>query len=401
MQNNLNNIAIVHDWFLTKSLGGAEKVTKLIDQYLCSRYKEPDIFCVAENISTTNEFNIFPNRKIKSTFIQKLPLGNKKVQYYLPLIPFAIEQLNLSNYDLIISSSHLAAKGILISPSQLHISYIHTPMRYAWDQMNTYLEQSKLSKIGLEIIIRYILFKLRQWDFLSSRRPDYLISNSNFTSQRIKKYWGLESEVIHPPVNIERFNFKQNRSDFYLTVNRLVPNKRTDLLVKAFNKLNLPLIIVGDGPERKKLKKIANNNIKFYFNKNNQEVANLMSECRAFVYAGIEDFGIAPVEAMAAGAPVIALGKGGLLDTVVDFRQSSKGEFSTGIFFKEQSVACIVDTINWFEDKSIWKQFNSKDINNYSKKFKPEEFTYKFSNFTEKALESFCSKRKINSNFIR
>ena len=401
MQNNPKNIAIVHDWFLTKSLGGAEKVTKLIDQYLCSRYKEPDIFCIAENISNTNEFNIFPNRKIKSTFIQKLPLGNKKVQYYLPLIPFAIEQLNLSNYDLIISSSHLAAKGILISPSQLHISYIHTPMRYAWDQMNTYLEQSKLSKIGLEIIIRYILFKLRQWDFLSSRRPDYLIANSNFTSQRIKKYWGLESEVIHPPVNIERFNFKQNRSDFYLTVNRLVPNKRTDLLVKAFNKLNLPLIIVGDGPERKKLKKIANKNIKFYFNKNNQEVANLMSECRAFVYAGIEDFGIAPVEAMAAGAPVIALGKGGLLDTVVDFRQSSKGEFSTGIFFKEQSVACIVDTINWFEDKSIWKQFNSKDINNYSKKFKPEEFTYKFSNFAEKALESFFSKRKINSNFIR
>ena len=401
MQNNPNNIAIIHDWFLTKSLGGAEKVTKLIDQYLCSKYKEPDIFCIAENISNANGFNIFPNRKIKSTFIQKLPLGNKKVQYYLPLIPFAIEQLNLSKYDLIISSSHLAAKGILISPSQLHISYIHTPMRYAWDQMNTYLEQSKLSKIGLEIIIRYILFELRQWDFLSSRRPDYLISNSNFTSQRIKKYWGLESEVIHPPVNVERFNFKQNRSDFYLTVNRLVPNKRIDLLVKAFNKLNLPLIIVGDGPERKKLKKIAHNNINFYFNKNNDEVANLMSECRAFVYAGIEDFGIAPVEAMAAGAPVIALGKGGLLDTVVDFRQCSKGECSTGIFFKEQSVACIVDTINWFEDKSIWKQFNSKDINNYSKKFKPEEFTYKFNNFTEKALESFCSKNKFYSNFIR
>jgi len=392
MKNNPKNIALVHDWFLTNSYGGAEKVTKLIDQYLSSKYQEPDIFCIAENISDSKVLNLFPERKIKTTFIQKLPYGNKKVQYYLPLIPFAIEQLDLSKYNLIISSSHLAAKGILISPDQLHISYIHTPMRYAWDQMNTYLAQSKLSKFGLEFLIRYTLFKLRQWDFLSSRRADYLIANSKFTSQRIKKYWGLDSEVIHPPVNIERFNFKKNRSNFYLTVNRLVPNKRIDLLIKSFNKLNLPLIIVGDGPEMNKLKKMANNNIKFFCNTNDQGVAKLMSECRAFVYSGIEDFGIAPVEAMAAGAPVIALGKGGLLDTVIDYRNHSKGKCPTGIFFKEQSEACITDTINWFEDKNLWEKFNPKDINNHSKKFKSEEFTYKFSNFTDKVIESFDHK---------
>ena len=219
-------------------------------------------------------------------------------------------------------------------------------MRYAWDQMETYINKSSLKKYGLELPLRYLLFKLREWDFISGQRPDYLIANSTFTSRRIKKYWGLNSEVIHPPVNIKRFKFDLERKNFYLSVCRLVPNKRVDLIIKAFNKLGLPLVVVGDGPEKEKLKKLANPNIQFYGNDTNSNVEKFMSTCRAFIYAGIEDFGIAPIEAMASGAPVIALAKGGLLDTVNCLTNYSKNKISTGILFKDQNVSNIIDTSN-------------------------------------------------------
>ena len=381
-------IAIVHDWFLKNSMGGAEKVTFFIDKLLNKNYSQPDLFSLVSNIEDTKK-NIFQNRKIKNSIIEFFPFGKTNVQNYLPLLPFAIEQLDVSEYDLVISSSHAFAKGIITSPEQLHISYIHTPMRYAWDQMNTYLKQSQLSNFGLEIPIRYSLQKLRQWDFLSSQRVDYLISNSNFTAKRIRKYWGLNSEVIHPPVDIERFNFKNKREDFYLSVNRLVPNKRVDLLISSFNKLNLPLIVIGDGPERSKLEKVAKSNIKFLKKVSNFEVENYMSRCRAFVYAGLEDFGIAPIEAMAAGAPVIGYGKGGILDTVICFNNSNKKDFSNGILFKNQTLSNIVDTISWFEDKKIWKKFKPEDLNNYSKRFSQEIFEKKFDFFINKVWEQF------------
>ena len=381
-------IAIVHDWFLKNSMGGAEKVTFFIDKLLNKNYSQPDLFSLVSNIEDAKK-NIFQNRKIKNSIIEFFPFGKTNVQNYLPLLPFAIEQLDVSEYDLVISSSHAFAKGIITSPEQLHISYIHTPMRYAWDQMNTYLKQSQLSNFGLEIPIRYSLQKLRQWDFLSSQRVDYLISNSNFTAKRIRKYWGLNSEVIHPPVDIERFNFKNKREDFYLSVNRLVPNKRVDLLISSFNKLNLPLIVIGDGPERSKLEKVAKSNIKFLKKVSNFEVENYMSRCRAFVYAGLEDFGIAPIEAMAAGAPVIGYGKGGILDTVICFNNSNKKDFSNGILFKNQTLSNIVDTISWFEDKKIWKKFKPEDLNNYSKRFSQEIFEKKFDFFINKVWEQF------------
>ena len=381
-------IALVHDWFLKNSIGGAEKVTLFIDKLLKKNYSQPSLFALASNIEESKK-NIFQNRIIKKSFIESFPFGKTKVQNYLPLLPFAIEQIDVSQYDLVISSSHAFAKGIITSPEQLHISYIHTPMRYAWDQMNTYLEQSKLSNFGFKIPIRYALYKLRQWDFLSSQRVDYLISNSNFTAKRIRKYWGLNSEVIHPPVDIERFNFKNIREDFYLSVNRLVPNKRIDLLINSFNKLKLPLIVIGDGPERSKLEKMANSNIKFLKQVSNMEVENYMSRCRAFVYAGLEDFGIAPIEAMASGAPIIGYGKGGLLDSVICFNESNKKDFSNGILFKNQTISDMVDTIEWFEDKKIWKAFNPQDLNNYSERFSPEIFKKKFDFYINKVWEEF------------
>ena len=343
-------IAVIHDWFQKKSFGGAEKVTKLLDEYLCRNYSIPDIFALASNL---NKFDngLFTGREIKTSLIQFLPFGKTKVQNYLPFLPFAIEQIDLRNYNLIISSSHAFAKGGLTSPDQLHLSYIHTPMRYAWDQMNTYLKKPTLSNLSYNIPIRYVLYKLRNWDFHSSQRIDHLISNSNFTAKRIKKYWGLESEVIHPPVDIDRFEYKKTKEDFYLSVNRLVPNKRIDLLISSFNKLGLPLIIIGDGPERNRLEKIAKPNIKFLKRIPNLELADYMNKCRALIYAGLEDFGIAPVEAMAAGSPVIAFGKGGVLDTVNCLTNCKKDQIPTGILFKKQNSSDIVDTVNWFEDK--------------------------------------------------
>ena len=377
-----SNIAIIHDWFLKNSFGGAEKVSFLIDQFLEKNYSKPDLFSLVSNIKNSD-------RKINTSLLGSLAFMQNNVQSFLPFLPFAIEQIDLSEYDLIISSSHAFAKGVITSPDQLHISYVHTPMRYAWDQMNVYLEQSKLSKLGFEYPIRYSLYKLRQWDFSSSQRIDYLISNSKYTAKRIKKYWGLESEVINPPVDIKRFKYNKSRSNFYLSVNRLVPNKRIDLLIKAFNKLGLPLIIIGDGPEKFKLKKIAKSNITFLYKKSDLEVEDYMSRCRAFVYAGLEDFGIAPVEAMASGAPVIAYGKGGILDTVNCLTNNKKDKFPSGILFKNQTASDIYDTINWFEEKRIWKKFNAELLNKYTNKFSHENFTTKFDLSINKAWNIF------------
>ena len=218
---------------------------------------------------------------------------------------------------------------------------------------------------------------------------DYIIANSNFTSKRIKKYWGLESEVIHPPVDIKRFNYRESRGDYYMSVNRLVPNKRIDLLIKAFNKLNLPLIIIGDGPERLKLKKISNSNIKFLRKISDKEVENYLSRCKAFVYAGIEDFGIAPVEAMASGAPVIAYGRGGILDTENCLNQKNRKKVKTGLLFKNQTSQDIFDTISWFEDKKLWSKFKPETLNEYSQNFSVEKFLSKIDFSINKAWEIF------------
>jgi len=388
MEIKNSNIAIVHDWFLKKSFSGAEKVTLLVDSFLAKNYGNPDIFSLTSNLEKVEE--IFSRElNIKTSFIQSIPFGKANVQKFLPILPFVVEQLNLDKYDLIISSSHAFAKGIITNPYQLHVSYIHTPMRYAWDQMNIYLEKSALSKSGFEILIRYCLYKLRAWDFSSSQRIDNIISNSNFTAKRIKKFWGLNSFVINPPVDVERFNCNQTREEFYLSVNRLVPNKRIDLLIAAFNKSGLPLVILGDGPENTNLKKMAKSNIKFMGRVSNSEIEKYMSRCRAFVYAGIEDFGIAPVEAMASGAPVIAFGKGGVLDTINCLTKKNEHQISTGLLFQKQSSSDIFDTIDWFEDKKIWKEFNPQTLNNYAQKFSSKNFIKKFDLYINKAWEKF------------
>ena len=383
-----SNVAIIHDWFIEKSFGGSEKVTFIINDLFNKRYSCPDIFSLTSNIDNSKR-KFCKQNKVNTSFIQSLPFGKTNVQRYLPFLPFAVEQFDLSKYDLVISSSHAFAKGVLTSPNQLHISYVHTPMRYAWDQMHTYLKTSSLSKYGLEIPLRFILYKLREWDYYSSQRMDYVIANSNFTSKRIKKYWGLDCEVIHPPVDTKRFNYNESRGDYYLSVNRLVPNKRVDLLIRAFNRLNLPLIIIGDGPERFKLEKMSNSNIKFLRKVSDSEVEKYMAKCKAFIYAGIEDFGIAPVEAMASGAPVIAYGKGGILDTVNCFNENNKEKLPNGLLFKKQTFEDIIDTVNWFEDKKLWRKFKPKILHHYSHNFSIENFISKFDCLINKTWEIF------------
>jgi glycosyltransferase involved in cell wall biosynthesis len=378
-----SNIALVHEWFTPRSAGGAENVVRVIDDLLSEISSQPDLF------SLVNGENILKNswlfkRKVKTSFIQKLPFGISHVQQYLPLLPFAIEQIDLEGYPLVISSSHLVAKGVLTSPDQLHISYVHTPVRYAWDQMNIYLKRSFLRRIGLGPLIRWQLHTLRQWDQLSSSRVDYLLANSNFTAKRIWKYWRRRSEVLHPPVNVNRFEWNKPREDFYLSVCRLVPNKRVDLVVRAFNKLKLPLVVVGDGVEKAHLKNLAGPTVQILGFQSQENIQKLMSKCRAFVYAGIEDFGIAPVEAMASGAPVIAFGKGGILDTVKCFNSNSdKG--ATGLLFHDQTVKSLVEAIEFFKEKQLWRDLKSELIRDWSNSFSQDSFKKRFEKIINRA----------------
>jgi glycosyltransferase involved in cell wall biosynthesis len=360
-------IALVHEWFTPRSVGGAELVVRELDLLL----GQPQLFALVDGESR-HAGSWLQGRHIRTSFIQRLPAGVSHVQQYLPLLPLAIEQLDLADYPLVVSSSHLVAKGVLTSPDQCHVSYVHTPVRYAWDQMHAYLRQSALARRGLGPLIRWQLHALRQWDLASSRRPDQLVANSRFTAQRIQRYWGRTAAVVHPPVAVDRFRWDQPRDDVYLCLCRLVPYKRVDLVVEAFNRTGLPLVVVGDGPERARLEAMAKPNVQFLGRVNQEQVNGLMSRCRAYVYAGLEDFGIAPVEAMAAGAPVIGLAQGGLLDTV---RCISSGcSQPTGLLFPHQSVASLVAALEHFHQQRLWSHLPAEGLRAWAEQFAPHRF---------------------------
>ena len=368
-------IALVHEWFTPRSTGGAELVVRAVDDLLQQLDREPLLTSLVDGESRSTG-SWLCGRWVRTSPIQHFPWGVSHVQQYLPLLPLAIEQIDLSDVDLVISSSHLVAKGVLTAPDQLHVSYVHTPVRYAWDQMHTYLRRSSLARRGLGPLIRWQLHALRQWDQLSAQRVDHLIANSRFTARRIRKFWGRDAEVIHPPVEVSRFRWDAPRNDVYLCLCRLVPYKRVDLVVEAFNQLGLPLLVVGDGPERARLEAMAGPTVSLLGRQSQQQVELLMSTCRAFVYAGLEDFGIAPVEAMAAGAPVIGLGRGGLLDTV---RCATAGmKAPTGVLFQDQTVASVVEAVRWFESSGLWRELDSALIRQWAERFRPEAFSARF-----------------------
>jgi glycosyltransferase involved in cell wall biosynthesis len=359
--------ALVHEWFTPRSVGGSELVVEQLDALL----GRPQLAALVDGESAHPD-SWLAGRSIHTSFVQRLPWGVSHVQQYLPLLPLAIEQLDLAAYPLVISSSHLVAKGVLTSPDQCHLSYVHTPVRYAWDQMHAYLRQSALARRGLSPLIRWQLHRLRQWDVLSAQRPDALIANSRFTAARIRRYWGRSSTVVHPPVAVDRFRWDQPRSDVYLCLCRLVPYKRVDLVVQAFNATGLPLVVIGDGPERQRLEALAGPNVRLLGRLPQEQVNDWLASCRAYVYAGLEDFGIAPVEAMASGAPVIGLGQGGLLDSV---RCISSGcDQPTGLLFPQQTVPALVAALEHFEHNRLWTQLPAASLRQWAERFSPQRF---------------------------
>ena len=364
-------IALVHEWFSPRSVGGAERVVEHIDSLLHGLGCEPQLAALIDAESCRSG-SWLHRRSVLTSPIQTLPWGRSHVQQYLPLLPFAIEQIDLGAAELVISSSHLVAKGVLTSPDQLHISYVHTPVRYAWDQMHAYLRRSRLAQSPLGPWIRWQLHQLRQWDVLSASRPDRLIANSRFTAQRIARYWGRSATVLPPPVDVARFDWQQPREDFYLSVCRLVPYKRVDLVVQACRELDLPLVVVGDGPERSRLEAMAGPSTRFLGRSSAHEVEQLLARCRAYVYAGLEDFGIAPVEAMASGAPVVGLGRGGLLDSVRCLRQEPAQ--ATGLLFANQQLSAIKAALEAFEDDALWRQLPAERLRLHAEDFSEESF---------------------------
>jgi glycosyltransferase involved in cell wall biosynthesis len=375
--------ALVHEWLTPKATGGSELVVKEILQHI-----DADLYALIDFESSNPDSYLF-GRTIGTTFLQDFPFAGKGVQKYLPLLPLAIEQLDLRDYDVILSSSHAVAKGVLTSPHQMHLCYCHTPMRYAWDLTFDYLNRSRAGTGLSGIATRYLLHRLRQWDVISANRVDYFIANSRHTARRIWRCYRREAKVIYPPVNLDRFTFQTQKEDFYLTVSRLVSYKKVSLIVQAFNQLGYPLVIIGDGPDLPQIREIARPNITLLGAQPDSVVEQYMEKAKAFVYAACEDFGIALVEAQACGTPVIAYQGGGALETVIDIRQQSTPARSpaTGIFFFPQTVAALVDAIETFSQ--IFHSINPESCYLQAAKFTPKIFESSYLGFLEDCYGNF------------
>lgn len=335
------NVAVVCDWLVVYA--GAEKV---VEQIL-TIYPEADLYCLVDFIKK-EERGFLLNKTTVTSFIQNLPKAKEKYRSYLPLMPLAIEQLDVSAYDLIISSSHAVAKGILTGANQVHISYVHSPIRYAWDLQHQYLKEAKLDKGLKSWIARIILHYIRLWDYRTANGVDHFIANSVFIARRIKKVYQREATVIYPPVDIEAFTMVEKKEKFYLTASRMVPYKKIRLIVEAFNEMpDKELYVIGDGPEYKRIEEIAGKNVKLLGYQPFAVLKDHMQRAKAFVFAAEEDFGITPVEAQASGTPVIAYSKGGTRETV---RGLGLDEAPTGVFFDRQEKAEIVKAVKYFEE---------------------------------------------------
>ena len=371
--------ALVHEWLTPQATGGSELVVQEILKHI-----DAEVYALIDFESTNPESYLF-KRTIGTTFLQHFPLARRGVQKYLPLLPLAIEQLDLRGYDVILSSSHAVAKGVLTGANQLHVCYCHAPMRYAWDMTVDYLQNSTAGQGVQGWLTRYLLHRLRQWDVLSANRVDYFIANSHHTARRIWRCYRRPAEVIYPPVDTDRFRFQVQKQDFYVTVSRLVSYKKISLIVKAFNQLGKPLVVIGEGPELKQIQQLAQPNVQILGWQPDAVVEQYMAQAKAFVYAAFEDFGIAPVEAQACGTPVIAYGLGGTLETVRDVKEY--GEMGTGLLFFEQTEAAIVDAVNTFEQYQ--STLNADLVRSHALSFSPSVFQDRYQAFLERCYKEF------------
>jgi glycosyltransferase involved in cell wall biosynthesis len=383
MSNNIESLGIVADWLVT--FAGAEKVIKeFIDIY-----PDSQLYSVVDFLTDEARLN-FSGKKATTTFIQTLPKARKIYQKYLPLMPLAIEQLDVSSHDVILSSSHAVAKGILTGPDQLHISYVHSPIRYAWDLQHQYLRESSLDKGVKGFLAKLILHKMRLWDCRTANGVDHFIANSNFIARRIKKVYGREATVIYPPVSVTSFDFNDRKEEYYLTASRLVPYKRIDLIVEAFSMMpDKKLVVIGDGSEMKKIKGKASQNVEILGYQSNETLEEYMKNAKAFIFAAEEDFGITPVEAQACGTPVIAYGKGGSLETVRPYGV----EQATGLFFDEQTVPSVINAVKRFE--RICHEIMPSDCRKHALKFSAERFRAEISSFVSSKWNDFHDGKRI------
>jgi len=365
-------VVIVHDFLI--EYGGAEKV--LAD--LLKLYPKADLFTLYYDQKKLGQF--FDKHNPKVTYLQKYPKLLKGAALR-PFCPSAIESFSFENYDLVISNCNSFAKGIITPPDIPHICYNHSPTRYLWDYYHKYLKEHHL--LGFKgFVIKPIFSYLRLWDFNAAKRVDYYIANSINVKKRIEKFYHRDSKVVYPGTDLKKFKNNQ-KGDYFLLISRLSKYKKVDLAIKAFNKLNQKLIIIGAGPERKNLEKMANNNIKFLGFKDNKIVQSYFSRARAFIFPQEEDFGLTPIEAMASGVPVIAFKKGGALETIK--------EGLTGIFFAKQTSKSLTKAIEQFIE--IEKGFQSKKIQEHAKQFSIESFQQEFKQAVNTCLDDFKNKQ--------
>lgn len=369
-------VAIVHDWLYV--IGGAEQVLREILQ--C--YPTADVFTLFDLLKPEDRQKL-GFEKSHTSFLQKMPMLGKRHRSYLPLMPIAIEQFDLSRYDLVISSSYAVAKGIITGPDQVHVSYVHSPMRYAWDLQHVYLKESGY-ETGLKgLIARSILHRMRMWDIRTAHGPDAIITNSQFVARRVKKIYGRDASVIYPPVTLSSRTTPLPAGNHFLAASRLVPYKRIEPIVRAFNAMpDLNLVVAGEGPESERLRKLAGPNVNFVGFVPDAELRDLMATARAFVFAAEEDFGIVLVEAQSEGAPVLALGRGGARESI-----ATSGRYSTGMFFESADPGAIVDCVRSFiaRESTISRQ----DCRERANFFSAERFRRQLVQAVDEEMERF------------
>lgn len=371
-------VAIVHDWLTVYA--GAERV--LEQMLLC--YPQADIYSTVDFLPASDRAFLL-GKKVHTSFIQDLPFAKSKYRSYLPLMPLAVEQFDLAHYDLIISSSHAVAKGVLTGPDQVHICMCYSPMRYAWDLQHQYLQESRLDSGLKGWLAKYLLHKLRIWDLRTANGVDQFIAISHFIARRIEKVYRRSSTVIYPPVHTEGFSIGEGKQDFYFTASRLVPYKKVDLIVRAFAAMpEKQLIVIGDGPDYEKIKKNASGNVTLLGHQPYSVLLSHLQSAKAFIFAAEEDFGIAPIEAQACGTPVIAFGKGGARETIAGLPSDSP---RTGMFFYEQTVESICAAVNDFEALPI--AIAPADCRQNALRFSQAQFQDQFTQFVTHTLEQF------------
>jgi glycosyltransferase involved in cell wall biosynthesis len=368
--------ALVHEWFV--DYAGSERC---IESFV-NIWNDFDLYSLVSFPDAEIKKKVLKEKQVNTSFIQKLPFAEKKFRNYLSLFPLAVEQFDLTGYDVVLSSSHAVAKGALTNQNQLHICYCHTPIRYAWDLHYEYLRNSGLDKGLKGFMAKRILHRIRQWDVISANRVDHFIANSKYIAGRIKKTYNRDADVIYPPVDTHLYPLETNKEDYYFTASRFVPYKKVELIVEAFSQMpDKKLLVAGDGTNRKLVESKAGKNIELLGYLPTEKLNEYMKKAKAFVFAAEEDFGITVVEALSCGTPVIALNKGGTAETVIDG--------FNGVHFGEQTVSSITDAVKRFETV---KAFDYQKINEFAGQFSREIFEKKIKSFVEEKYERFTNK---------